>query len=87
MAFRFAFFTFSLRTVLLMLGTQELHPTDPSNITAQSGLPQGDSQDDLNDRLLGISSVSIPSKPCTAEPVITSGLLGYPGTASLGALR
>lgn len=83
----FFFFIFNIRTVLLILGTQELHPTNPSYVTAQSGLPQGNSQDDLNDSLLGISSVSILSKPCTAEPVITAGLLGYPETASLGALR
>lgn len=85
--FSFSFLFLTLRTVLLILGTQELHPTNPSYVTAQSGLPQGNSQDDLNDSLLGISSVSILSKPCTAEPVITAGLLGYPETASLGALR
>lgn len=73
--------------MLLILRTQELHPKDPSYIIAQSGLPQENSRDDVNDSLLGISPVSILSKPCTAEPVITSGLLGYPGTAPQGALR
>lgn len=73
--------------MFLILGTQELHPKVPSYITAQSGLPQDNSQDDVNDSLLGISPVSILSKPCTAQSVITSGLPGYPGTAPLGALR
>ena len=84
----FICFFFNIRTVLLIPGTQGIAPYRSSihHSTEWIPLKRAPARSESQPPWDFISTNFCPS-PVPAEPVITTGFLGYAGTASLGALK